>query len=241
MNFYNLLSAYYSLIFPLPQTTKQFLQKQLPNQRLRALDIGCGIGDTGNFLSESFQYVQGIDVSESMVEMAKHRKIINSDYDVVDMRDLGLFAQPQTYDFVTCMGNTLVHVPQDEVLKVLVNVREILRLGGRFVIQILNYDLILDQKITELPLINHPEVEFKRSYPLENLSEHSVMFVSDITDKKTKQKYTSSTTLFPIRKEKLLQLLEEAGLEVDGVYGSFDMQPNQIQSIALILTGSRLK
>ena len=67
MNFYNLLSAYYSLIFPLPQTTKQFLQKQLPNQRLRALDIGCGIGDTGNFLAESLQYFQGIDVTESMV------------------------------------------------------------------------------------------------------------------------------------------------------------------------------
>lgn len=239
MNFYSLLSTYYALVFPLPETTKRFLQKQFSTEQNRALDIGCGIGDTGNFLAESFQYAQGIDVSESMIELAKQRKSANTEYYFVDMRDLTLFSQPQTYNFVTCMGNTLVHIPQNEVLDVLVNIREILTVNGRFVLQILNYDYILNQKITELPLIDHPDVEFKRSYPLESLDENRLQFVSNILDKKSKKQFSSSTTLYPLRKEKLLQFLEEAGLEVDGVYGSFDMQPYHDQSFALILTGSR--
>ena len=55
----------------------------------------------------------------------------------------------------TCFGNTLVHLQSIELMgKMLKGVFAVLKPGGHFLLQILNYDFILDEQVSELPLID---------------------------------------------------------------------------------------
>jgi ubiquinone/menaquinone biosynthesis C-methylase UbiE len=90
---------------------KNVLQKALPEGRGKALDFGCGIGRLTQALAGHFESVDGVDISNSMIENAKklNRFPDRVTYHLNQQDNLSLFPSNQ-YDFV-CSVIVLQHMP----------------------------------------------------------------------------------------------------------------------------------
>lgn len=97
----------------------------LPVSFGRALDFGCGIGRLTQALAEKFELVDGVDISESMIDRAKklNRFPDRAFYHLNPREDLSLFPSNQ-YDFVYTLI-CLQHMPRSLQQKY---IREFVRL-----------------------------------------------------------------------------------------------------------------
>lgn len=64
----------YDFVVSLTKEQDNILIKNMPNQRNKVLDIGCGSGNKSIFLSTYFKHVVGIDISDSFLKIADHKK-----------------------------------------------------------------------------------------------------------------------------------------------------------------------
>ena len=137
------------------------------------------------------------------------------------MLDLKEYFDKNRFDAVLCFGNTLVHLPNKTVVvKMLHGVETLLKPGGKFLVQILNYDYILDEKITELPLIETENVKFFRRYKFEEDLIH-VKFQTDLHLKNSGEIISNETTLLALKSSDLLDLLHQAGFKDIQLYANF--------------------
>jgi len=105
-----------------PSSIAKILSEQLPDTRASVLDVGCGTGLTCRLLAESgFSQLDGIDLSQEMIEVARERGI----YRNLLQGDVNQPLQLETasYDGVVSSGTfTHGHVgpgPLDEIFRVL--------------------------------------------------------------------------------------------------------------------------
>jgi SAM-dependent methyltransferase len=122
--------------------------------RGRALDFGCGVGRLSQALARHFGHVIGVDISPTMIELAKQYdrseeptsvitgepiplKMGRCDYLVNANEDLGLLAD-DSIDFVYS-SITLQHVPAPAVESYLGEFIRVLRPGGLVLIQLPSY------------------------------------------------------------------------------------------------------
>jgi glycine/sarcosine N-methyltransferase len=167
---YSGLAKHYDEIFPLDEAASLFVKKESAKAPSRevALDIGCGTGNMTFELEKSFKAVTGIDLDAGMVARAKEKAAQQgkrSSFLVLDMAAVALNFPANSFDLVTCLGNTLVHLEDlRQVGAFLGQVRTILKPGGLFLLQILNYDHIIDHAITTLPPLETPLLSFQRKY-----------------------------------------------------------------------------
>lgn len=90
------------------------------------LDVGCGPGTfTQHFLKHGFK-VEGIDLSEKMLEIAKHN-IPFANFKLMDMRSLKYF--DESFDGVL-VGYSLIHIPKEDIEKTLKGFYRILEKEG---------------------------------------------------------------------------------------------------------------
>lgn len=79
----------------------------------RVLDAGCGTGTLAMALTEAGYRVSGIDLSPAMLEVARakdpERRVSWTEADVTAF-DL----DPDRFDIITCVGDTLNHLPRIE-------------------------------------------------------------------------------------------------------------------------------
>ena len=105
-----------------PSSIAKILSEQLSDSRASVLDVGCGTGLTCRLLAESgFSQLDGIDLSQEMIEVARERGI----YRNLLQGDVNQPLQLETasYDGVVSSGTfTHGHVgpgPLDEIFRVL--------------------------------------------------------------------------------------------------------------------------
>lgn len=226
MNFYTALSTYYDEIFAVSQADMDFIGSLVsPNGRV--LDVGCGTGNK-TVLIKNAASIAAIDLDAGMIAYArKHHAHPHIHYQQMDMRHISKhFAQNNVaedrFDTILCLGNTLVHLPEHELGRFLHSVAGLLRADGASVIQILNYDRILDKNINELPVIETKHTTFTRSYRWLNGEMH---FSTSITLRATGEKVENDIILYPLRTKALEQLLMAAGFRTITWYGSFSGGP----------------
>jgi predicted TPR repeat methyltransferase len=99
-----------TLQFRVPQLLIKVLEKHGVidvQKKISILDLGCGSGLLGELLSPFASIMVGIDLSKSMLEIAKvkncYQKLIHSDY--LDFKDNELFDLITASDFVPYLGN----------------------------------------------------------------------------------------------------------------------------------------
>ena len=99
-----------------------------PQKHETILDLGCGTGDLTKKIAELSKKVIGIDNSLEMVRTARN-KYPNISFQQADARDFKLQEQ-----FDAVFSNAVLHwVPQAD--KVINNVNQHLKIGGRFVVE----------------------------------------------------------------------------------------------------------
>ncbi|HLF14132.1 MAG TPA: class I SAM-dependent methyltransferase [Bacteroidota bacterium] len=118
-----------------------------------ALDAGCGTGFHSILLSQLGLSVTGVDTSSAMVDLAsKNARRLGVSISTLQESFSGISGiAPGPFDAVFCLGNSLVHLlTDDDLLAALRNFFAVLRPGGVFLLQVLNYERILARR-DELP------------------------------------------------------------------------------------------
>lgn len=71
------VSLEYDFVVSLTEKEDDILLENMPKQRGKVLDIGCGSGNRCILLSKYFEQVVGIDISDSLLQIAEKKRNIN--------------------------------------------------------------------------------------------------------------------------------------------------------------------
>jgi cyclopropane fatty-acyl-phospholipid synthase-like methyltransferase len=215
------------------------------------LDIGCGTGGIARALWLRGYRVTGIDNNARMIEEARERlRTVANQYGekqkanmpqfmVLDMRRIGEQFAEGAFDSLLSLGNTLVHLSSpEEIEEFFRGAHGVLRSGGRMLLQILNYDYILDERITRLPLIETQHHRFHRRYEFDD-DAGLIKFRGVLEEQGSGMRIESVTRLYPLRSRQLKELLNAHGFAVQSEYGSYSYGPAGGKRLPYIVTARK--
>jgi SAM-dependent methyltransferase len=221
MSFYSEFAGHYETIFPFREEVHAFLRQSLPDGGRRILDAGCGTGHyCGRFAAEGFEAV-GVDLDPAMVEAARTRYPAAA-FRCLDMREVA--ALGFAFDLICCIGNTAAHLTQQEFARFIQDVKGILRPGGRWIFQVVNWDYILSRGAERFSLktIEAQGASFEREY--REVSGARVRFCNRLRAG-GQTVFEGEVWLYPLRAAEALQLHEAAGFSLLGHYADFRRSP----------------
>jgi len=243
MSLYKSIADFYDEIFPLKSARLSFVSSLLNKSALDILDIGCASGELALALAKNGHHVFGIDLDPNMVELAREKagSSENSGLQVEfyekDMLKVGTDFSPSSFDAVLCFGNTLVHLENLEKMEELFRgVFKVLKKGGIFILQVVNYDRVLSEGVKELPLIERENFTFHRKYHVDRVK-HRIGFHTRLVIKETGQVLAGSETLYPLTFKELNSTLVRAGFTELQFFGNESKAPFSKESPALIAAG----
>lgn len=140
MAFYADFAGHYDLVFPFREPTWQFLDRWLPEEG-RILDLGCGTGHYCGRLAASDRDSLGIDLDPGMISRAQEL-YPQAKFQILGMEELHHLGAASR-DGIICIGNVLPHLPFSKHSEFLNQIDRILRPGGRWIIQTVNFDPLL--------------------------------------------------------------------------------------------------
>jgi glycine/sarcosine N-methyltransferase len=228
MDMYEALSAHYDEVFPLEPERTAFALGGTEG-RPRVLDIGCATGSLALALAASGRSTTGIDLSSEMIGKARERAISELEpsarggarFIMLDMLDIAREFGPGSFDAALCLGNTLVHLPsEDKMAAFFRTLRIVLSPGSPFLLQILNYDRILDGGIHELPVLETRNFRFERRYSSSETPKHLLFETKLIL--KSGESYSGEALLAPVRALTIERLLSESGFATTAFYGTWE-------------------
>src|SRR5690554_5475356 len=162
--FYSEIAKYYDDIFPIGNNQIQLISKSAGLPPKDILDVACGSGGYSIRLSDMGYTVSAIDLDENMIRNLNNKdKNINAQ--VLNM--LNIHELSGDFDLIFCIGNSLVHLEQlQEIGQFLTSCKKKLRKGGKLILQLINFERILEKEIKSLPTITNDEkhLRFERSY-----------------------------------------------------------------------------
>ncbi len=209
---YDHFVAYYNRIFPFDEDLKTLLIDYITPDGF-AVDLGCGTGRLVDLLHSMKMNAEGVDLNQAMIEYAKHTfpHLLFHHMSMVEF-----LTQSKTYQLITCFGNTLPHLNQDELHLFFHNLKKSLHPQGYALIQLLNYTHILNEKPHMLKPILFEGGSFIREY---TYHEKSITFQTTL--KLQESITTDQTTLYPYTKDQLVAIIEKHHLSVKA-YADFD-------------------
>lgn len=241
--FYSSISKHYHEIFPYNPAQLKFVDRNcggLAGKKI--LDIGCATGELAFQLAIAGAEVTGIDLNDDLLHQAKsekqHPKLTFQKGDMIKLEE---YFNTRQFDAVLCFGNTLVHLPSAGHVKTMLSgVRHVLKPGGLFLLQILNYDYILSEPVTELPVIETGTIKFIRKYRMEP-GNQLIGFKTELHLKKEGKVISNKTPLLPLRSQELTDLLQEAGFENSSLYSNFKEEEFGGKHLPLVMTAKNLR
>lgn len=206
------------------------------------LDLGCGSGEHVQALNQNGFKVRGIDISESMVEIAKKR-YPKCEFEIADLQT---YKKEDPMDAIICMFGTFNYIIKDqEISDALINIRESLRPKGLFILEIWNSSPVRKIKrkpIAPVSLSKVGGVMIKRnrgfrvaSSPegIENLVE--VNFIFNLNQETVKDRHVMRVFSFSEIKTILLSI----GFDILNNYSNFRMEKFQETAGRMLLICKR--
>ncbi|GIM27546.1 SAM-dependent methyltransferase [Clostridium polyendosporum] len=243
MSFYNTLSKYYDVVFKQEEKTTEFLLESLQKGD-KVLDVACGTGIYSISLSKKGANVIGVDLDSTMIEKAKakaKRGNFNIEFLQENMIDLKERFGEESFNIIFCIGNSIVHLEcKEQIETVIKDYYEMLKEDGTLIIQIINYDRIIEHGITELPLIDRKEegVKFIRKYEY-SPSKEEIYFKTKIIVNENGSRETieedNVITLIPLLKDEMYNMFVKAGFKKIDIFGGFNKASYNLNSYALVV------
>ncbi|HLV08958.1 MAG TPA: class I SAM-dependent methyltransferase [Halanaerobiales bacterium] len=235
--FYTEIARYYEYIFPVRKAKIELIKELAGKLPADILDVACGPGGYSKILKDAGYNITAVDLDEKMVKNLKEKDNSIDAY-VLNMTEIG--EMDKKFDLIFCIGNSLVHLAdEEEIFTFLQDCRNCLKSGGKLLIQIVNYDRILDGGVKSLPTIVNDEVDlvFERYY--EYLPDkHKIDFKTIL--KVDNREMENHVLLHPIQSKKLLSLLEEVGFLSLKTYGNFNKDEfDPLLSFPLVVTAGK--
>lgn len=157
----------------------------------------------------------------------------------MDMKECGRNFNNGSFDIVTCMGNTLVHLDSyGEIHDLAGDVFRILKNGGIFTGQIMNYEKILKTGNANFPVYDDGEIKFIRNYDFQE-NEKRIKFHMEIGERSAKDFFTSEVLLYPLTSAELKKILTESGFKNFRFYGNFEGDTFTMDSSTLVFKAEK--
>lgn len=234
MSFYQSIHKHYDEIFPLNGQQTVFVNDEL-SAGSQLLDIGCGTGNLAISLAKEGLSVKAIDMDESMIHVAKQKNQDNNpSFRVMNMLNIASEFKFEQFDGILCFGNTIAHLTNNALIEHFLNsVFSILKPGGKFILQILNYESILEKRLKNLPLIENNNIRFERLY--EYTDNGLINFRTNLTIKENGETKHNELTLNPLGKTELEKMLKETGFKQIRFFGNFKKDKLSNKSLPLVM------
>lgn len=239
MEFYEQIAKYYDDIFIPKENQFNFIKKITGESPKKILDIACGTGSYAIKLAQHGYQLTGIDLDQQMIKKAQlkaKKEDFNIDFKVANMLS---FQTKDTFDTIYCIGNSLVHLHSvEEIASFLNHIKNLLKQNGKIIIQIINYNRIIDQGIDHLPTINNEQkqLSFTRNYHFVQNND-KIAFNTELTV--DNQSISNTIYLLPILSSELKNILINEGYQNIKLYGDFSFSDYyKDSSYALVLTAS---
>lgn len=236
MGFYEEFSKYYDVVFPLGEAQLSFIKKRAKDKK-KILDLAAGTGNYSIALAKEGYDVVAVDLDSEMVRKIE-KKARNEGIKIraisMDMKEIDKLEDK--FDLIFCIGNSLVHLENiKEIGEVVSKLYNLLKKGGVLIIQIINYDRIVEKNIKELPTIDKPEEEIKFIRDYEEKS-GKILFKTKLIVKKGEEVYENCVSLYPLLSKDLENILKASGFNSIETYGGFNEAEYNIDSMAMVIT-----
>ena len=204
------------------------------------LDLGCGDGRHSLELTRRGFRVTGLDLSEELLERARHRTA-DEGLDITfiqgDMRDPPAV---RAYDLVVNFFTSFGYFREDgENARVLEAISRALRPGGHFLMDYLNREYVISTLVpSDRRNVEGMEVEQRRwitGDPSEAGGHVRINKQVRIREDGAERSYDESVRMYTL--EELEALMDRAGLRVTRTYGDFDGRPVSGDTPRNILVG----
>lgn len=237
--FYESIAKVYDYIFPKNRKQLEFVEsiKKISSEE-KILDIGCATGNLTELLGEKTRNIVGIDLDKELLKEAKE-KHPNLNFENMNMLKINEKFEENSFDRVVSFGNTLVHLDsREEVEEFFQKVHKTLKFNGFFIVQIINYNRIIEKNIKNLPTINNEKVKFVRDYEYDK-SIGKVNFITELTIKEANLNIKNNIKLLALTKVEIQKFLGETGFRNIEFYGDFEGRELSDNSEALIFVAQK--
>jgi SAM-dependent methyltransferase len=223
--FYADISVVYDDLFPVSPEQGALFASLIGGGAVRSVvDCGCGTGAQLLPFAAAGLACLGFDPDPSLAAIAR-RKL--SPYPKARI-EIGSFADlprvaPHPADLLMCLGNSLVHVPQEEAGRFLSDAARALDPAGTLLMQILNYERLRKNGVTDLPLLRAAEgtVEFRRRYEWESDRKVRFQTILRLPTPDGPQILRNEIPLYPVYPDALWEMLSSAGFGNVRFHGDF--------------------
>ncbi|GAB4233726.1 MAG: hypothetical protein OHK0028_09620 [Deltaproteobacteria bacterium] len=243
MAFYTDISLVYDDLFPVSREQRALFDSLRDDGGVRSVvDCGCGTGSQLQPFAVAGLSCLGFDPDPSLVAIAR-RKLATCPKTRVECGAFSDLPRLVSFpsDLMMCLGNSLVHVPQADASRFLVAAAEALSRSGMLLLQILNYERLLREGVTELPLISVAGggVEFRRRYEWEG--DRKVLFRTSVRFSGADEPriVRNEIPLYPVYPDELWEMLASAGFGDVRFFGDFARSEFSPGSEALVCLARR--
>jgi len=130
----------------------------------------------------------------------------------------------------------LVHLQTPEMLhQMLEGVFTVLKPGGQLFLQILNYDYILNEPVSELPVIDTENIRFTRKYRFPE-SGSLILFQTELQIKSEGKTIINETPLLALQSKQLTELLQNAVFSEIKLFSNFNQEPFGGKHLPLVVS-----
>lgn len=247
---YSNLLEYYDELFPVEKTRLDFIESTAAHYQkekgvrniVKVLDLGCATGTTAIQLMRRGMDLVGIDNNDQMIQSASRRNPepkTNARFFLMDMTKIDKYFSKDCFDIVLCLGNTMVHLKELEEIEGLIKaVHTVLKPGGMFIFQLINYEMILSEHVVCLPIIETTRSSFVRKYTC--TSQKNIIFDASVLSSNGQTVFSDSVNLYPLGSKELMKMLNSSGFKNEAFYSDFDKSPLGKSSLALVGTAMKV-
>ena len=237
--FYESIAKVYDYIFPKNRKQLEFVESiKKISIKEKMLDIGCATGNLTELLGEKTRNIIGIDLDKELLKEAKD-KHPNLNFENMNMLEVNEKFEENSFDRVVSFGNTLVHLDsREEVEEFFQKVYKTLKFNGFFIVQIINYNRIIEKNIKNLPTIDNEKVKFVRDYEYDK-SIGKVDFITELTIKEANLNIKNNIKLLALTKIEIQKFLGEIGFRNIEFYGDFEGRELSDNSEAVIFVAQK--
>lgn len=235
MGFYEEIAPYYDYIFPAGEEQLRLISEIAGEPPKRILDIACGTGAYSVRLAQAGHEVWGVDADPEMIRLASLKaaglkaagNYVPARFFVGDMLELdkSIGRAESKFNIIFCIGNSIVHLgSKDAIRAAMIKMKEQLAPGGSIVLQIINFDRVLEKGVTSLPTLTNEEIGlvFQRNYTRDE-NTRLIYFdtVLSVNEEAGPVRLSNRVQLFPLTSSMLRDILTDAGFDSFALYGDF--------------------
>ena len=234
------LAQFYELI-PRDRTDHTFC-KSLASDADSILDLGCGTGELAVQLAKG-RHVVGLDPAAPMLEIARNRT--GGDQVTWVEGDARHFELGETFDLICMTGHSFqFFLTEEDQFSALCRIARHLKPTGRFVFDTRNPNFPgrkIRSKSETLNRTQHAHLGEIESWNISQYDEATqvLSFTNAYKDLESGQVFSAPSQIKYTAKEKLHQLLQDAGLRVETWLGEWTGEPFHAASREIIPIGRK--